>query len=222
MTFDEKLAKALEESFDERMVRRMTVEKEHRFSLSYKLWEYRALRTFGKKAYNKRWTLRRARYVVMTMIIICSLLLGTTAYAVGTAIARYYVDTKPFHSKLFIENLSSDKVCLEEYYELPMDDGWDIVERCADDIGMFIKYKRGENDVVFSQNVIWGNTLNFDTQNTVIESMSVYEENDGFFIAFKNKKECGLYWIYNGYLFTLFGDIDKNEAVNLARSIKKQ
>ena len=222
MTFDEKLAQALGETFDERMERRMTIEKKHRFSLSYKLWEYRTLRAFGKKAYNKRWTLRRARYVVMTMIIVCSLLLGATAYAVGTAIARYTVDTKRFDSKLFIGNLSSDKTSIEEFYELSMNDGWEIVKRYDDDMGMFVKYKCGENEVVFSQSVIWGNTLNFNTQNTVYETMAVFEENDGFFIAFKNKSECGLYWIYNGYLFTLFGDLDKKEALNLARSINIQ
>lgn len=222
MTFDEMLAKALEESFDERMKRRMTVEKKHRFSLAYRLWEYRTLKGLRKKHYSKQWTLRKARYVVMIMMIVCSLLLGATAYAVAAAIARYSVDTKPFYSKLFIENLSSDKERLEEYYELTVDDGWEIVGCSADNIGMYIKYKRGENEVVFSQNVVWGNTLNFDNQNTVIESMSVYEENDGFFIAFKNKKECGLYWIYNGYLFILFGDLDKNESVNWAHSIKIQ
>ena len=222
MTFDEMLAKALEESFDERMQRRMTVEKKHRFSLAYRLWEYRTLRELKKKHSVKHWTLRKARYAVMIMIIACSLLLGATAYAVGTAIARYTVDTKPISSKLFFENLSSDKQYLEEFYEPTLNGGWEIDTRYSDNMGMFVKYKRGENELVFSQNVIWGNTLDYNTQNTVIEAASVFEENDGFFISFKNKEESGLYWIYNGYLFILFGDLDKNEAVNWARSIKIQ
>lgn len=221
MTFEEKLAQAFRESFDERMERRMTVEKEHKFSLAYRLWEWQTIRSLRKKRYNKHWTLRRARCVIMAAVIGCSLLLGVTAYAVGSAIVRYAVDAEPFYSRLFVGNLSSDKTSLEEYYELSAD-GWEAVERHTDDTGTFTKYKCGEKEMMFSQNVIWGNSLNFSTQNTVMETVSVYEENDGFFIAFKNRKECGLYWIYDGYLFILFGDLDKTEAVNYAHSTKKQ
>ena len=60
---------------------------------------------------------------------------------------------------------------------------------------------------------------NINTEDAVVESMSLYEENDGFFIAFKGG-DCGLYWIYDGYFLRLHGDFTKNEAVNLAYSIK--
>lgn len=60
---------------------------------------------------------------------------------------------------------------------------------------------------------------NVNTEKAVVEPMSLYEENDGFFVDFGGG-ECALYWIYDGYLFDLGGNITKNEAINLAYSIK--
>lgn len=128
MTFDEKLAQALGETFDERMERRMNVPKKHRFSLAYKLWEYKTIKNLKKNRYDRRWTLRRARYVVLAAIIVSTLLLGVTAYAVSVAIGRYTFDTKPDYSKLLIENHPSDKTSIEEHYGLPEEDGWRLVE----------------------------------------------------------------------------------------------
>lgn len=58
-----------------------------------------------------------------------------------------------------------------------------------------------------------------DTENTVVEPMALYEENDGFFIKHQNGS-CSLYWLYNGYLFDLGGNITKKEAIDLALSTK--
>lgn len=219
MTFDEKLAQALGETFDERMARRMAVSKKHRFSLAYKLWEYKTLKNIRKNRYDKRWTLRRARFAVAVMIIMSTLLLGITAYAVSTAVTRYSFDTKPDHSKLFIEGISSDKTYLAKLYGLPEEDGWEITYLYADETQTMINYKCNEKLVTFSQNVIRGNMGNINTENEVVEPISLYEENDGFFIAFNNGAS-GLYWIYDGYLLSISGNLDKNETVNLAYSTK--
>lgn len=184
MTFDEKLAQALGETFDERMARRMTVSKKHRFSLAYKLWEYKTLKNIRKNRYDKRWTLRRARCVVAVMIIVSSLLIGVTAYAVSAAIGRYSFDTKPDYSKLFIEEISSDKTYIAEYYGLPEDNGWEITDFYADETETIINYKCNEKRVTFSQNVIRGNMGNINTENAEVEPISIYEENNGFLIDY--------------------------------------
>ncbi len=49
--------------------------------------------------------------------------------------------------------------------------------------------------------------------------MSIYEDNDGFFIEFQNG-DCGLWWIYDGYLLSLTGNLDKSGLLNLAYSTK--
>ncbi len=60
-----------------------------------------------------------------------------------------------------------------------------------------------------------------NTENAVVEPMSIYEENDGFFIEFQNG-DCGLWWIYDGYLLSLTGNLDKSGLLNLAYSTKIQ
>ncbi len=76
-------------------------------------------------------------------IIAASLLIGTTVYA-AVVIGRYSFETKPDHSKLFIENLSSDKTSFEEYYGLPEENGWEIIERYIDNTELLANYRNGE------------------------------------------------------------------------------
>lgn len=219
MTFDEKLAQALGSTAKARAEQMLIVTKKHRFSLAYRLWEYKTLRNLRKDRYDKRWTLRRARYVILAAIIASSLLLGVTAYAVGITIGRYSFDTKPDYSKLFIESISSDKTSIEKYYGLPEEDGWRIVEYFVNDTETLINYKRNEKTIYFGQRVITGYIGNVNTEKEDVEPMSLYEKNDGFFIDF-GEGECSLYWIYDGYLFDLGGNITKDEALNLAYSTK--
>lgn len=220
MTFDEKLRQALGETFNERMKSRMVVSKKHRFSLAYRLWEYKTLKTLRRNRYDKRWTLRKARQIVTTVIIaVSSLLLGITVYAV-MAIGRYSFDTKPDYSKLFIERLSSDKTRFEEYYGLLEEDGWEIINRYVDDMELLVDYMNENTKITFGQRIINEETTgNINTENTYPEAVSLYEENDGFFLAFR-EDWCALYWIYDGYLFDLNGNITKDEAINLAHSTK--
>lgn len=219
MNIDEIIAAALEEEFEERVEQYCTDTKKHRFSLAYRLWEYKTLRDLRKDRHNNLWTLRKARHVVAAAIIAASLLIGTTVYA-AVVIGRYSFETKPDHSKLFIENLSSDKTSFEEYYGLPEENGWKLVNYDILSDSTMLNYECGEIKVTFCQNIIHeGNMGNINTENTVVESISLYEENDGFFIRHQSGS-CSLYWIYDGYLFDLGGNITKPEAINLALSTK--
>lgn len=219
MNIDEIIAKALEEEFEERVEQYCADTKKHRFSLAYRLWEYKTLRDLRKDRHNNRWTLRKARHVVAGTIIAASLLIDTTVYA-AVAMGRYYFDTKPDHSRLFIENLSSDKTSFEEYYGLPEEDGWEIIDRYIDDTEILVNYKNGEKKVTFGQRIITEGTIgNINTEKTDPEHVSLYEENDGFILVF-HEDWCALYWIYDGYLFDLGGNITKIEAMNLAYSTK--
>lgn len=219
MNIDEIIAAALEEEFEERVEQYCADTKKHRFSLAYRLWEYKTLRDLRKDRHNNRWTLRKARHVVAAAIIAASLLIGTTVYA-AVAMGRYYFDTKPDHSRLFIENLSSDKISFEEYYGLPEEDGWEIIDRYIDNTELLMNYRNGEKKVTFGQRIITEGTIgNINTEKTDPEPVSLYEENDGFILVF-HEDWCALYWIYDGYLFDLGGNITKIEAMNLAYSTK--
>ncbi len=143
----------------------------------------------------------------------------TDCAVVSLAIGRFSFDDKTDYSKLFIENLSSDKTRIEEYYGLPEEDGWEITNYSELSYCTLIEYARGDETVIFGQEIIQEDMGNVNTENAVVEPMSIYEENDGFFIRFKHG-DCGMWWIYDGYLFHLAGNLDKSELVNLAYSTK--
>ena len=217
MTFDEKLAKALEESFDERMERRMRVEKKHRFSLAYRLWEYRTLKDLRKKQSNGHWTLRKARFIVMAAIIALSLLAGTSAYAVGVAVVRANTD----YSRLFFESLSSDRTVIEEYYGLNTKD-WDLMKHNISDTEIVLSYenyKNREKTIRLSQKLITEDTVNAYAENRNAEPIDIFESKDGLYIS-RDNGDCSLLWFNDGYLFELRGNIAKNEAADLAVSTK--
>ncbi len=222
MTFDEKLKQALAENHNERISRSTAVEKKHRFSLAYKLWERKILRDLRSNRLDNRWTLHKARRIVTALTVIAAIVLSLTACAVvNLATGRFSFDDKRDYSKLFIDSLSSDKTQIEEYYGLPEKDGWVIGDFYADDYGTTISYSRSDKSVTFSQRTIHKAAITVNTENAVVEPMFINEENDGFFIEFQNS-DCGLWWIYDGYLFSVTGNLDKDELANLAHSTKIQ
>ncbi len=222
MTFNEKLKQALAENHNERVSRSAVIEENHRFSLSYRIWERKTLRDLRRSRFDSRWTLRRVRRDMILIAVTAVVVFMLTAFAVvGITTGRFSFEDKRDYSKLFIENISSDKTRIEEYYGLPEKDGW--VRTDFEELTNYtmIRYTRGDERIIFEQEIIRGNIGNVNTENAVVEPMSIYEENDGFFIEFQNG-DCGLWWIYDGYLFSLTGNLDKSELINLAYSTKIQ
>lgn len=219
MTFDEKLTQALGEMFEERVEQSLSDKSKHRFSLAYRLWERKTLRDLCRGHCNERWTLKRARYIVAAMTATLSLLIGGTAYAAVVIIGRYGFVDKVDYSKVLIENHPLDKTFFEEYYGLPEEDGWELLDSYLDETWSILNYKRGDIKINFSQEIIHAGTMNnISTDRAKVEMLSLYEENDGFVLEFEDATL--IYWIYDGYLFEIFGNTNKNEAINLAHSTK--
>lgn len=219
MTFNEKLKQALSEDYDERMSRR-TAEGDHKFSLSYRLWERGFLKDLRKGRCDRFWTLKKTRKIVTVTVLSAAVLLILTACAiVGITIGRYSFSDKKTYSELFLERLSSDKTRIEEHYGLPEEDGWEITEFGELTEDVLISYKRGDKAVTFEQSVIREKMGYVNTENAIVEPMSIYEKDDGFFIDFISG-DSGLWWIYDGYLLSITGDLNKNELVKLALSTK--
>ena len=222
MTFNEKLKQALAENHNERISRSAACEKPHKFSLAYKLWERKMLRDIRRNLPDNRWTLHKARHVVTAIAIAAAIVLSLTGCAVVSLVtSRFSFNYSRYHSRLFVENISSDKTRIEEYYGLPEEDGWIIGDFYADNFIVKISYTRGDESVKYIQQVIHGDMGVVNAENPLIEPMSIYEENDGFFIDFQTGR-CGLWWIYDGYFFIALGNLNKNEMIDLARSTKIQ
>ena len=220
MTFEEKMAQAFKETFDERSERLMKVEKKHRFSLAYRLWERKTIRDLRRNRRDEHWTLKRARYIVAAMTVAISLSIGGTAYAAVVMIGRYGFEDKIEYSKLLIENHPSDKTSFEEYYGLPEEDDWELTNSYIGKSFTLLNYERGDIKIRFVQEIINNGTMgNISTDRAEIEPLSLYEENDGFVLDFGNDDTL-LCWIYDGYLFILSGNMHKTELINLAYSTK--
>ncbi len=220
MTFDEIMKQALSETIDERLEQMTSVTPKPKFSLSYRLWERKTLRNLRRGRRDERWTLKRARYVVVAMAAAFWLLIGGTAYAAVALIGRYGFEDKIDYSKVLIENHPSDKTTFEEYYGLPAENGWELIDSYTDATWSTRNYKQGNIEIFFMQSIIQIGTMgNISTDRAKIEPLSLYEENDGFVLDFGNN-ETLIYWIYDGYLFKMFGNIDKNAAIKLAYSTK--
>ncbi len=220
MTFDEKLTQALGEMFEERVEQSLSDKSKHRFSLAYRLWERKTLRDLRRGRCNERWTLKKARYAVAAMITALSLLIGGTAFAAIALIGRYGFVNKVDYSKVLIEAHPSDKTAIEEYYGLPQEGEWELTDSYTGKSFTFLSYERGDIKISFTQEVIQAETMgNISTDRAKVEMVSLYEENDGFLLDF-GKDGILLYWIYDGYLFKLSGNINKTKAINLAYSTK--
>lgn len=220
MKFEEKLAQAFKETHDERAKRLMKIEKKHRFSLSYKLWERKMLRDLRRNRYDKHWTLRKARYAVTAMIAAISLFIGGTAYAAVIISRRFAFDDTLYYSKLLIETHPSDKTTFEEYYGLPEEDGWELTYYDFMHLNTMLKlkYNRGDTMVIFCQRIIHeGDMRHINTKEANIEMLALYSENDGFLVTPK-EGDASIFWIYDGYFFEIVGDFDKEEAIKLAYS----
>lgn len=219
MNIDKMIAEALEEEFEERVEQYSVDTKKHRFSLAYKLWERKTLRDLRKGKTNTRWTLKKARAVVAAGFAALSVLGGATAFA-AVNLGRYSFVDKTDYSKMLIENHPSDKTSFEEYYGLPEEDGWVLTDYYIDNSVIILNYKRGDIKVDFSQSIIHeGNMGNINTEKADVEMLSLYSENDGFVLKFR-ENETSIYWIYDGYLLDLGGNITKDDAIVLAHSTK--
>lgn len=218
MTIEEKLAQAFKETFDERTERVMKIEKKHSFSLAYRLWERKTLRNIRKGDAPKRWTLKRARAVIVSGIA-AAVLIGQTVFA-GMNTGRYGFVDKKYISKIFVEECGGDKIFIEEYYGLPEENGWKMVDSSVSDTILQRVYDRGKQRVTFEQRVITSENMGIiNTQETEIEMVSIHSENDGFVLEIDENRTT-ICWLYDGYLLRIDGEIDKDEALNLVYSTK--
>lgn len=217
MSFNEKLSKALEDSARERMEEMCRVEKKHRFSLAYRLWECRTLAALGGG--QQKVSLHRLRYMLAAIMTAALLIIGAAVSAVIVLNTRYELEDKQDYSKFFIEKLHSDKGIIEEYYGFPEEGGWQIKEAYVYEQFTMITYENNEEIIVFGQSVILDGYMgNVNTENAEVELISLYEENDGLFIV--NRDGVYFVWTYDGYLFDIRGNFTKKEAIDLAYFIK--
>lgn len=221
MTFDEIMKQALGETIDERLEQMLAVTPKPKFSLSYRIWERKTLKNLSKNRYDSSWTLRKTRHVVTVVIIAMIAVFMLTACSVGIMMfGRFSLKPINDYLELYIAGMSSDKTRLEEYYGLSDEDGWEIeyIHKHKDQTSISVAYERDCKNVTIHQQLIT-DPMGYGNPETEYEPTTVYDKNDGFFISFDDG-DIGLYWVQYGYFFSMYGNLDKDELLNLAHSIK--
>ncbi len=221
MTFDEKLEQAFKETSDERTERLMEVEKNHKFSLAYKIWEYKTLRDLRRGRSDNHWSLQKVKKATTIMLVVFSfLILSGTAFAAVVIFGRYGFEDKVECTKVILERHSSDKTNFEEYYGLPEEEGWELKHSAIGEIGTMLDYTKGDKKVCFCQRIIVDGVNSYvNTEKASVVMLALYSEDDGFIMEFPDNATL-LFWIYDGYLFELVGNLDKDSMINLAYSTK--
>ena len=83
-----------------------------------------------------------------------------------------------------------------------------------------LNYERGEIKISIVQRIIHeGNMGQINTEKADIEMLSLYSENDGFVLEFRDDWSS-IFWIHDGYLIEIDGNLNKSEMINLAYSTK--
>ena len=164
---------------------------------------------------------------VILLAAAISLIISGTAYAGMTVAGKLFVRNNYGSVRVFIEQHPTDKTFLEKYYFLPEDCGWEFVDIAADhDNFRYTRYERDGYRVAFQQTAIFDDgiiDLDWRTQNADIETLSLWEENDAIVFElygddFKYGRKRYLYWVRDGYLFSLQGTINREDAIRLAYS----
>lgn len=83
-----------------------------------------------------------------------------------------------------------------------------------------MNYKRDGTNVNFQQTIIFeGNIGNINTEKADVEMLSLYTEDDGFVMEYSDDWTA-IYWMFDGYLLQIVGNINKSEAIELVYSTK--
>ena len=116
MTFDEKLAIALDESANEQL-ERYSSGKSPNFSLSYKIWRVRVIKQAAGSSRSGRCTVKRVRLMILAIILASCAVTGITAYGLGISMGRYRIEFAPrWRSTLRVDSADTDRTVIEQYY----------------------------------------------------------------------------------------------------------
>lgn len=227
MTFDEKLAIALEETSNEQL-ERYSSGKTPRFSLSYKIWRERVISQATDPWRSGKSTVRRVRLMVLAVILASCALTGITAYGLGLSMGRYRIDyDSRWRSALHIDRAETDRTVIEQYYGLAETDEIRLANYTRLDNASLLLYPYDDFYIELHQYPIKnGEGFQVPTRGVAdIIPVSIFAEEDGFYTLFSGeqndfKEYTAIFWNYDGYLFLLAGTMNKDYAIKLAKTLK--
>ena len=177
---------------------------------------------------NKRKRRRRFKYIKAAIIVFFVFCGGLTfAYNADA-------DVRVFINKLFVNrgtqlDVGDTPLPLEyDFSEIPeiweefyvpeyMPAGYRVEQVCGFKKNILIYYTNGEKEIVYEQIVGENMSYSYDLEHTYIEDIKI-KKFDGLFIA--GEKNNKIIWNQKGHKFMVDGEIEKEELVIIAESLK--
>ena len=194
----------------------------HCFSIGYIINRHKIIKRYEKsidkstKIGNKPLRLKPVLRLNLIIIAILFAVLACTAFAIYTIINGFSFRTHPTHSIVEYLDVGDGKTVIEEEYYIPETAILTIVDMEKMSNLILIEYRYYDEIIEFSQQTT-DYLFNINTEKSVVEEL-VVNGNNGFYI--KMNEESFICWAQDGYIFSLVGNIDKIDALNLASCTK--
>jgi len=215
MKLDDMAAEEMMNTLDERLSHYSANLSKHHFSLAYRIRRYQTIKAAsqGSKV-SHRFTVKRVRYVLLSIILAVFLLTGfTVLFTIGRFTFFDYSD----HSAIFLSRSPDDKAQIESIYGLSEEANFSLSSREIYDNDVFSLYQSGDKKVTFCQ-MVNDDVHNLNTEYGAPEEVMI-SGCKGVFIS-ENDGECFAAWIMDGYLFMISGNVNKKTLLNLAETTK--
>lgn len=217
----ELLCKALEEVYESEFDKYKD-QKPHFFSFRHRRMMRELFRRFEKEkesayiAPTYSYEPRRKRPAALIIAIAVSVLISIAAGAI--AIYSFGFKKQSDHTIVFSENIESSPSIIEYVYTIdPLPEGFKESSRTIGSVVSDTTYQNDESTLLLAQTVKKLYICNYNTEGYEIEKLDV-NGHDGFFIDFKNASF--LVWDNDDYVLELYGTLDKDELLDLAKRTK--
>ena len=184
----------------------------HRFSHSHKV---KMRRLFdGDTAAPTTKPRIKLKYVWIAIILSCVLALaGFTCYYIINGFSfKVYKD----HSVVEYLDIESGKTSIEEEFYLPETNEIIVENEYLASTWRIIQYNYNNHNLVFHQNTV-DSSLNINTENRIVK-LTYVGDCKAFYI--EQGEELILCWFQDGYIFTITGSLDKETAIELAKTAR--
>jgi hypothetical protein len=218
---DELLCKALDEIYETEFDKYKT-RKKHFFSFKHRRMMRKLFKELDAKPKSEVTTevytykAKKRRPAALVIAIIFSVLLSIVAGAV--AIYSFGFKKQTDHTIAFSENIENAPTSVEYVYVIePLPDGYIESTRTKGMLFCDITYQKDKDILKLSQYAKKDYMCSYNTEEYDIEKIDV-AGHDGFIIEFKD--DTVLVWDNGDYILELYGTLDKNELLDLAKSTK--
>lgn len=166
--------------------------------------------------------LRRVACAIVAIIILfcCSLTVG----AVRNAIKDFFIKTFSTHDRITASENVSKKYpkTIEKIYELGyVPEGFELTDKIIDSTSTTYSYFNNDfSKVVFFQQLTKSSwAIGQDNENST-KSIEIINDIEVVIYTSTNSSDISLFWNNGEYFFSLSGTFNKNEAIEMCKSLK--